>query len=105
MTANWIEIFVFSCSVLGGISVNSGCFVWDSFFNYSKISSFSIIYDWEKAEYLRLNLAKKGIKIINIPVTWLNNIPEIRQFLSENIKEDSKWELSMTDKMLNTLKL
>lgn len=78
--------------------------VWDSFYDFSIIDSFAMIYEWENAVFMKLNLKKKGLRVIdlNIDNTIALNIKEI---LPEYIKENSKWELWFVDKMIRLLKL
>lgn len=83
---------------------NLGIKIWESFYDYSKIDSFSFIYNWENAIYLRLNLNKKWIKNINLIVnnwiTW-----ELKPLLNEYLEENPKWELSLSEKLIFLLKL
>ncbi len=78
--------------------------IGDSFYDYSKIKSYTFIYEWEIAVLLRLILSKKWIKILDVnidnTVAWeLKNI--LPQFIEENEQED----LNFTDKLIRMLKL
>jgi len=42
--------------------------VSEYFYDYSKIDSYTFIYEWENAVILRLNLQKKWIKIIDLKI-------------------------------------
>lgn len=76
----------------------------NSFYDYSKISSYTIIYNWEQAVILRLALVKKWLKYLDIKIN--NEIAIIlKEVLPNYIKEDEKWELSLTDKLIQILKL
>jgi len=77
---------------------------WDSFYDFSRIDSYSFIYSWEKAIFLRLNMNKKWLRNIDLivnndVVSKLNNI--LPNFLEENPKE----ELTITEKIISLLKL
>jgi hypothetical protein len=83
---------------------NLGIKIWESFYDYSKIDSFSFIYNQQNAVYLRLNLNKKWIRNINLIVD--NNITwELKPILNEYLEENPKWELSFSEKLIFLLKL
>ncbi len=83
----------------------NGIKIGDSFYDYSKIETFSIIYDRENPVLLRLRLTQKGFKVLDIPLINTLKTSNIREFLLRYIQEDEKWELSATDKILNYLKI
>lgn len=88
----WVEI------------TNLGMKIWESFYDYSKIDSYTFIYSWENAIFLRLNLNKKWIRNINLIVD--NNITwELKPILSGYLEENPKWELSFSEKLIFLLKL
>ena len=76
----------------------------NTFYDFSKINSFTLIYDWENAVYLRLIINKKWLKVFNIYIdnTIANNLKEI---LTNFIEENPKWDLSFIEKLINKLKL
>jgi hypothetical protein len=76
----------------------------NTFYDFSKINSFTLIYDWENAVYLRLIINKKWLKVFNIYIdnTIANNLKEI---LPNFIEENPKWDLSFIEKLINKLKL
>lgn len=78
--------------------------IWESFYEYSRINSYSIIYDKENAVFLRLNMNKKWLNNIDLII---NNtvISEINKILPQFLEEDSKWELSLSEKIIHLLKL
>lgn len=81
-----------------GIKINS------SFYEYTKIISFYVIYEWEYAKMIRLNLNKKWVKIIDIEID--NNIAkDIIWPLQNYIQIDESWELNFTDKLIRIFKL
>ncbi len=81
-----------------------GVKIWDSFHDYSKIKSYTFIYEWETAVLLRLILSKKWIKILDVnidnTVAW-----ELKHILPQFIEENEQEDLSFTDKMIRMLKL
>ena len=81
-----------------GIKINN------SFYDYSKIGSYTFIYDGENAVILRLHLLNKWIKVVDLQVD--NSITiDLKQILPNFIREDEKAELSFTDKLIRWLKL
>lgn len=80
------------------IKVNS------TFYDFSKISSYWLLYDWENAVFLRLALIKKWIKTLDLDID--NNIAlDLKSILPNFLKEDKNAELTFTDKMIKILKL
>lgn len=76
----------------------------NSFYDYSKIASYTFIYDWEFAVILRLHLLNKWIKVVDLQVD--NSITiDLKQILPNFVNEDEKAELSFTDKLIRWLKL
>lgn len=76
----------------------------ETFYNYSHISSYAIIYRWEEAELLRLFLNKKWIKSIDVKIN--NNIVDnIRNAINNNLNEEAKIELTFLEKIIQILKL
>jgi hypothetical protein len=81
-----------------GIKIN------ESFNSYSKIESFSFGSVWEDLVFLRLILSKKWIKVVDLRIN--NEIwKELKEILPNFIKETDEWEMSVTDKLINSLKL
>ena len=76
----------------------------NNFYDFSKIDSYTIIYDKDEAILLRLKLNKKWIKVIDLKID--NKIAlEIKEILPNYIKENKKEDLSFTDKIIKLLKL
>lgn len=76
----------------------------NSFYDYPKINSFTIIYDWDKAVILRLDIMKKWIRFIDLNID--NEIAlNLREILPNFIKEDENWELNSIDRLIKYLKL
>jgi hypothetical protein len=81
-----------------------GIKIWKGFYDFSKINSYSFIYNWENSIFLRLNLNKKWFKHIDLIVN--NSITnELNQILPNFLKEQSKWEISISEKIIDKLKL
>ena len=78
--------------------------VSEYFYDYSKIDSYTFIYEWENAVILRLHLKKKWIKLIDLKID--NTVVlELKQILPNFIKENEKEDFSFTDKIIRMLKL
>ena len=78
--------------------------IWNTFYDYSKINSFTFIYDWENAIFLRLHLNNKWLKHINLNID--NNIVlDLKQMLENYIEQNPKWELEFSEKVIKFLKL
>lgn len=76
----------------------------NAFYDYSAISSYSVVYRNKDAIFLRLHLNKKWIR--NIDLTIDNNIlTEINKVLPSFIKNSESTELTFTEKMIILLKL
>jgi len=74
------------------------------FYDYSRISSYSIIYEWENAVILRLNLNKKLLKYIDLKIN--NEIAlNLKEILPNYLTADEDWELSFIDKIIKILKI
>lgn len=74
------------------------------FYDYSKIASYTLIYNDEQAVLLRITLIKKWLKYIDLTIN--NEIALIlKEILPNYIREDEKGELSFTDKLIQILKL
>ncbi len=81
-----------------------GIRVQDMFYDYSRIWSFSLIYSWDQAFYLRLHLKKRGIGTVNLHID--NTIAsDIRQILPNYTEEQAQQEVSFIEKILHMLKL
>jgi len=77
---------------------------WDTFYDFSRIDSYSFIYSGENAIYLRLNLNKKWLKNIDLIVD--NKITrELNNILPSLLEENPKWELTLWERIITLLKL
>ncbi len=77
---------------------------WEWFYDFSRINSYSFIYSWENAIFLRLNLNKRWLKYIDLIVD--NKITgELNNILPNFLEENPKWELTLWEKIISLLKL
>ncbi len=75
-----------------------------SFYEYSRINSYSMIYNWENALLLRLNMNKQWLRNIDLMVN--NDIAtQLNKILPSLLEENPKWELSLSEKIIHLLKL
>lgn len=74
------------------------------FYDFSKIESYSIIYNWDVAVILRLSLIKRWLKNLDLQIDN-NTALDLKSILPNYIKEDEKAELSFNDKLIKILKL
>ena len=81
-----------------------GIKVQDIFYDYSRIGSYSLVYSWENAIFLRLNLKKRGVWVANLRID--NAIAsDIRPLLAHYIEENPKQEITFIERMTHFLKL
>ena len=84
---------------------DTGIQVQETFYPYTDMNSFAIIYDGNAARMLRLWL-KKGIStLIDIPLTSDVNPAELKKFLIQYVTENEHAEFSKTDKMIQAMRL
>jgi hypothetical protein len=83
---------------------NLGIKVGNNFFDFSKISSYSFIYEDDKAVLLRLKLINKGFKIVDLKID--NDITlDLKAILPDFIREDPKEDFTTIEKIIRLLKL
>lgn len=81
-----------------------GIRIQDVFYDYSRIESYSIIYDADRAVFLRLHLKKRGVTFANLSID--NTIAsQVRPIISQFIEENEKWEITFLEKITHLLKL
>ncbi len=103
---SWISFFIDNNTPdQVNVDINS---LWikinNSFYDYPKIHSYTIIYDWWSAVLLRIALKKRWMKFLDLNID--NNIAyDLKQILPNFINEDENQELSFTDKLIKFLKL
>lgn len=81
-----------------------GIKIWDGFYDYSKIDSYSFIYSSEKALFLRLNLNKRWLRNIDLIVDN-NTVIELKNILPSFLEENPDEELTLTEKIISLLKI
>lgn len=75
-----------------------------NFFDFSKISSYSLIYEDDRAIILRLKLISKWFKILDLKID--NEITkDLKAILPSYIEEDPKEDLTTIEKIIRLLKL
>ncbi len=75
-----------------------------TFYDFSKINGYTIIYDGENPILLRLLLIKKWIKYLDLEINNDQTFA-LKEILPNFISEDEKWELDFSDKLIRLLKL
>ncbi len=78
--------------------------VQGNFYDYARISGYSLVYQGDQAVYLRLLIKKRGIGILNLSID--NSIASnIRSILPNYIEENEKQEVTLSEKIIHLLKL
>lgn len=83
----------------------NGIQVQDTFYEYSQIASFAILYDQEIAKMLRFSVKKWITSLIDIPITQDVNPAELRNILLKNISENPDAEFTKSDRMIQAMRL
>lgn len=83
---------------------NLGIMISETFYNFSSIESYAIVYKSEEPVFLRLFLNKKWLKSIDVKIDN-DKIDNVRNALNNNINEVPKIELTFTEKVTQMLKL
>ncbi len=78
--------------------------IWQSFYDYSKIESYTYIYNWSKPELLRLSINRTWIKNIDLIIDE-NIVLDLKNVLPQYLQENPKWELTFVEKIIGRLKL
>ena len=78
--------------------------VGQKFYDYGNMDSYTLIYAWNQAVYMRLNLLKKWIRYVDLHID--NEIAEVlRTVLPNFVTENGKQDLSLSDKIIAWMKL
>ena len=81
-----------------------GIKIWESFYDYAKIDSYTLIYSWENAALMRVNLNQKGLRNIDLNID--NNVAlNIKAALEGVVEENPNKEMWFVDKIIRLLKL
>ena len=78
-------------------------FINTSFYEFTKIVWYSIIYDESEPILLRLYL-KTGIKILDLDIN-LEIAKNLKNILAKYLEENINWKLTFWDKIIRMLKL
>jgi len=78
--------------------------IWNNFYDFSVIESYTFIYEQENAIFLRLLLLKSNVRHIDLNID--NSIAiELKNILPNFITENPKEELTFSEKMINKINL
>lgn len=78
--------------------------IWNWFYDFSKIRSYSVLYSWERAQLLRLNLNQKWLRNIDLIID--NKVAlDLKSVLPNFIEENKESEMWVSDKIIKYLKL
>ena len=83
----------------------SGIRVGGTFYDYSSLMAFSIVYVQDRAMYLRITPRKKLTTVLDIPLTQDVNPVELKNYLGERLDEDKDVKFSNTDALINIMRL
>jgi hypothetical protein len=83
----------------GGIRVGG------NYYDYSSLSSFSIVYVQDRAMYLRITPRKKLSTVFDIPLTEDVNPVELKSYLAERLEEEKDVKFSNTDALIHVMRL
>ncbi len=78
--------------------------VWNTFYDFWDIKSFTMIYEWINPILIRLNLNKKWLKHLDLYINQ-DNANNIRNILLNFTEENSKEQLTFIEKITKILKL
>lgn len=84
---------------------NDGILIGEDFYEYPKIELFGIVYNKKNPRYLRIRLKGHGIKTIDIDFDQSIPASEVRVFLSQFIPEADRAELSLSETIIQLLKM
>lgn len=87
------------------IDINSlGIRIQNTFYDYSRLSSFTLVYDGNNAIFLRIYTKKKWLNALNLRIDT-QIAGDIRPILSNFIQENPKGEMGFLEKIGIYLKL
>lgn len=78
--------------------------IWKNFYEYTKIANYSYIYEGDKPILLRLVINKVSLKNMDLNIDN-EIIQNLKNILPNYMEEDTKWELSVMEKLIHKLKL
>lgn len=84
---------------------NSWIRIGGTFYDYSSIISFSIVYIEDRALYLRITPRKKLSTVLDIPLTQDVNPVELKSYLGDHLQEEKDVKFSNTDALIHVMRL
>lgn len=75
-----------------------------SFYDYGKIQSYNFVFQWENPIFLRLFLKKQALRTLDLRIDE-NIIHTLKDILPQLIEESEKQEITLSEKLIKTLKL
>lgn len=82
---------------------NSWIRIGGTFFDYSAIQSFSIVYIEDRPMYLRITPRKKLSTVLDIPLTQEVNAVELKTYLAGHLEEQKDVKFSNTDALIHVM--
>lgn len=103
---SWIFYFIENNSedIVNVILTDVWIQIWKNFYEYTKIANYSYIYENDTPIFLRLVINKVSLKNMDLNIDQ-EIIQNLKNILPNYMEEDTKWELSMMEKMIHKLKL
>lgn len=103
---SWIFYFIENNSedIVKIILTDVGVQIWKNFYEYTKITNYSYIYENDMPIFLRLVINKVSLKNMDLNINQ-EIIQNLKEILPNYMEEDTKWELSMMEKLIRKLKL
>lgn len=84
---------------------DTGIRVGGTFYDYSSLTSFAIVYIEDRALYLRITPRKKLATVLDIPLTQDVNPVELKSYLAERLEEEKDVKFSNTDALIHVMRL
>jgi hypothetical protein len=83
-----------------------GINIWNQMFDYGQIENFSIVFDSSVPRQLKIRLKSTGIKSMEVDLSGFGyNIADLRAFLLNFIPEGEAGEITLTEKIAESLGL
>jgi hypothetical protein len=79
-------------------------YIWNTFYDYSSIRQYSVGYQNDTAQFIRLHLTKRWIAVLDLKISN-ELLPQIQSYLWEYVEDGWKAEISSTDKLIRFLNL
>lgn len=103
---SWVYYFVENNSQdIIRVSINDNWIsIWNWFYDFASIKSFTVIYEKSKPVILRLNLKKKWLRFLDLDINE-EILTELKEVLLKFLEENWEKELSFSEKVIRLLKL